>query len=831
MKDLESDRKLRMEVLEGRVLLAVIAGKVSSGPPTEATPTEIAPWLVNTADDPLEWDTTDDIISLREAVDSASAESTIMFDPRLAGETIVLSGMEIFISRGITIDASDIGGMTIDAAMKSGVLFISTGIYGTPVELIGLVITGGSTYAGGGIFSDADTLSLTNCTVSGNFAEYGGGLYNDSGTLFLTNCTVSENSAENSGGIVSYGESILTDCTVTGNSAEDGVGGIECIDKLSMSGCAVSGNIVNSGVGGIGCYDGLNLSDSTVSENFANSGVGGIMVYGKSILTDCTVSENFSEDSVGGMMCYGKSILTGCTVTGNSGKNAGGIECFDELDLTDCEVSKNSGSAGTGGIVSHGESILTGCTVSENTAGEYGGGFYNDVGTLSLTNCIVSGNSAYGGVFYNDSGTLTLTNCTISGNTAWEYGGGFYNDAGALSLANCTVSGNSAEYGGGFYNDSGTLSLVNCTISENTAWDSGGGFYNHGVSLFLASCTMSGNFAESGGGFYNDSGTLSLANCTVSGNTAEYGGGIYSSGSPGNTASYNTIIVGNTASGSGDDLYGPGSLYAYNTLSSYTGWTESENCLTYDSSLPLFTDAAGGDYSLAENSQVIDKGNNDYVTTETDLAGNPRIAGGIVDLGAYEYRSGGGQTDRLAAPTISTGSRGDYVSCGVNRHRIQWSAVANASGYELAYSADGNSWTTVSASGTSAVVTGLTYGAAMQYRVRALGAGSYTDSDWSAVKVFSVCPMDVNGDGDISGGDRSIVALMWLAEEGDEDYQNYADINGDGEISNADRPFIGSNWSKEAGDADLIYPRALRAADAAFADYASAEPDVDSELF
>ena len=63
----------------------------------------------------------------------------------------------------------------------------------------------------------------------------------------------------------------------------------------------------------------------------------------------------------------------------------------------------------------------------------------------------------------------------------------------------------------------------------------------------------------------------------------------------------------------------------------------------------------------------------------------------------------GGQAEQLAAPVISTGSRGVYVSHGANRHQIQWSAVANASGYELAYSADGVRWTTVSASGTGAV--------------------------------------------------------------------------------------------------------------------------------
>ena len=42
--------------------------------------------------------------------------------------------------------------------------------------------------------------------------------------------------------------------------------------------------------------------------------------------------------------------------------------------------------------------------------------------------------------------------------------------------------------------------------------------------------------------------------------------------------------------------------------------------------------------------------------------------------------------------------------------------------------------------------------------------------------------MDVNNDGDISGADRTIVSLSWLAEEGNEAYRHYADINGNGDL-------------------------------------------------
>ena len=56
----------------------------------------------------------------------------------------------------------------------------------------------------------------------------------------------------------------------------------------------------------------------------------------------------------------------------------------------------------------------------------------------------------------------------------------------------------------------------------------------------------------------------------------------------------------------------------------------------------------------------------------------------------------------------------------------------------------------------------------MSYRVRALGTGSYANSDWSAVKTFNVCPMDINNDGDVGGLDRNILAVSWGSEEGDD---------------------------------------------------------------
>src|SRR4029077_889167 len=95
------------------------------------------------------------------------------------------------------------------------------------------------------------------------------------------------------------------------------------------------------------------------------------------------------------------------------------------------------------------------------------------LGSMTITDTTISGNSAnYGGGIYN-AGTLDATNVTISGNSATQDGGGifdgtnYYLATAVLSLRNCSVSQNSAALGGGLFVSAGSAFPNNSIIAGN----------------------------------------------------------------------------------------------------------------------------------------------------------------------------------------------------------------------------------------------------------------------------------------------------------------------------------------------------------------------------
>jgi predicted outer membrane repeat protein len=183
----------------------------------------------------------------------------------------------------------------------------------------------------------------------------------------------------------------------------------------------------------------------------------------------------------------------------------------------------------------------------------------------------------YGGGILN-LGTLTVSGCTVSGNSAVQEGGGIFSD-GTLTVSGCTLSGNSAFYGAGISNH-GTATLQSSIVSNNTCVNDlsdsydppteGGGIFNQGT-LSVSGCTISGNFANyQGGGIFND-GTLIISACSVSANWTFHGGdGIYNASVGIVTVENSSSITGNQppsgySAAAIDDVYNGGVLYVDST--------------------------------------------------------------------------------------------------------------------------------------------------------------------------------------------------------------------------------------------------------------------------
>ncbi|MBO7726436.1 MAG: right-handed parallel beta-helix repeat-containing protein [Thermoguttaceae bacterium] len=391
----------------------------------------------------------------------------------------------------------------------------------------------------------------------------------------------------------------------------------------------------------------LRDSNSIEIRNLNFSGISFYQLNGTAKIVNCS----FKDSNIGGITNRGGTMsLTGCTISGNSG-DFGGVRNSGTMTIKNCTITgnKSSGVQGVsgGGISNSGDIIIDHCTITGNTAASncpYGGGVYNRGTANIINNTVISRNSAKkgGGIFNASGAALTVKDCSVSSNYNTMFGGGIYSDMNSnMTISNCSIASNIADYGGGIYAEYSKNVLWNCAITQNTSNQDGGGVYYHGSTLKLTNCTVAGNKAKqgNGGGFFanerNDVPKLNL---------------------------YNSIVVGNNAKGSSNDIYRCNvhtadlTLNAYNTISSFTAWTAKSNAFSYSASA-LFINPSNGDYTLKAGSPAINKGNNSYISVNSypkDLAGKTRIAGGSVDIGAYEYQG----TPPVSKPDLKVLSAG-----------------------------------------------------------------------------------------------------------------------------------------------------------------------------
>jgi hypothetical protein len=306
-----------------------------------------------------------------------------------------------------------------------------------------------------------------------------------------------------------------------------------------------------------------------------------------------------------------------------------------------------------GGILSSGVLTLNRCVVTGNSAGNridvtganWGAGGGVSASTLYLNDCSISYNTATGWVAGTSSGggvqvtTLYATRSTFNNNRAFATdgatGGGIFFSSGLIT--DCTISGNAA----------------NADMAGTDGFGSGGGIATFpaatGTTLTIINTTISGNSATSdplgylgpakGGGLSIGSSTA-IQNSTITGNSPGGAG----SWQPMSVTIQNTIVAGNLLDrdvfspvvSQGHNLIGASAVSA-GLVDGVNGDQVGTKSLPIDALLGPLQNNGGPTFThaLLPGSPAFNAGDNTGAPA-TDQRGFPRIAGGTIDIGAYE---------------------------------------------------------------------------------------------------------------------------------------------------------------------------------------------------
>ena len=268
----------------------------------------------------------------------------------------------------------------------------------------------------------------------------------------------------------------------------------------------------------------------------------------------------------------------------------------------------------------------------------------------------------YGGGIYKNPTTrnITITNCKLIRNFSKEAGGaisaGFSatGSTGTFTMNNCVFSENLSAIGGVLYAaNSGTsaltFSISNSIFSKNKALDTNAAATGYaGSSMWLRSY---GSTASIMSNFTNCTFVDNLDSGTASGmsNTNRTTLTLTKNTGANHTSTISNCIFWNNKAASGATARPVGgfieSMISSATIknsideTNFTGVTLSGTSTNTSNSNPLFTNLAGGDYTLSSGSPAVDSGDNASVVGTTDLLGNQRIFNTTVDMGVYEFGS------------------------------------------------------------------------------------------------------------------------------------------------------------------------------------------------
>lgn len=502
--------------------------------------------------------------------------------------------------------------------------------------LDGIVITGGYNFTlgqsngGAGIYNDGSGIGnrsnpmIQNCWLTDNSGAFGGAIWNKArsggeASPSILYCVFENNQASRGGAI----------CNDSGEWIDEPYGNSSPVIRH----CLFRKNKGFSGGGAI-----YNHADYGISSPF---------------ISRCSFDENgwewsgYNGGAISTVCLSGTSLMSidSCQFNANKATGGGAISVSNYLSIEKCRP------------------VLTNCIFTNNIAGSGGGGIYLVAVQATLRNVRLESNriDQYGNNFNTPAGgggvyilgsSVSFERCSFVSNiTPWVYagGGGILSGNSQVTFLDCLFEANkTGNSGGGICNSNTNSTLLNCRFIQNQSGNNngGGGLYNDSsvgsgnlLTTSIKNSVFYKNITGSIAGAISSHIPIELLNCTIVENEASDAGGVYTV----NSLSVVNSILRNNRITQGSTIYTSTNVRNYGGVVSYaysniedTPPQPAPGVINAD---PVFSNSSAGDLRLRPESPCYNAGNPMSTTatvSKTDLGGNPRIAEGRIDMGAYE---------------------------------------------------------------------------------------------------------------------------------------------------------------------------------------------------
>lgn len=333
-------------------LVVNTASDASSGVATNCTPQASATS-----------NTTDSSCGLRDALTYATASAApsidIGFDSTVfaSAQTILLNSTLPTVVDNVAITGPGVNNLTISGQGLYQIFFINDTVASGTVSISGLTMTDGNaiSFAGGAMFVENGSISLSECTLSNNTAPISGAIEWQSGssaTLTASNCTFSGNSASTDRGGVSQstGGWTITGCAFINNSSPLG-GALVVSGTTTITNSTFINNSVSTGGAGGAIADlgNLTVSDSTFSGNSAP--FGGAIIAANSGTTLTANNNIFAGNAASAV---GAAIYSEVTANADFNVYWNNLTNGSEDDCNGCTTNNNATSAASNPLLSQG---------------------------------------------------------------------------------------------------------------------------------------------------------------------------------------------------------------------------------------------------------------------------------------------------------------------------------------------------------------------------------------------------------------------------------------------------------------------------------------------